>query len=84
MILKMSDTNLVNYRDLATIRTKSMEALSEALGTVGIVYFLGQFSGGSGNWTEERKSVLAGATEADFEKDLAALRKNSLMWHKGD
>ncbi|MDR3262390.1 MAG: hypothetical protein LBT78_11240, partial [Tannerella sp.] len=40
------------------------------------------FSGGSGNRTEERKSILADVTEADFEKDLAALQKNPLMHHK--
>jgi hypothetical protein len=79
----MSDTNVLNYRDAATIRTKGMEVLREALGTVGTVYFLRQFSGGSGNWTEERKSILADVTEADFEKDLAILRKNPLMQHKG-
>jgi hypothetical protein len=66
-----------------SMHSKGMEALNEALGTVGTIYFLRQFSGGSGNWTEERKSILADVTEADFENDLAALRKNPLMQHKG-
>jgi hypothetical protein len=79
----VSDTNILNYRDPAAIRRKGMEALGAALGTVGTIYFLRQFSGGSGNWTEERKSILADVTEEDFERDLAALRKNPLMQHKG-
>jgi hypothetical protein len=70
------NTAEINYRDSVEIRERGLKALSNTLGTVGTVYFLRQFSNGSGNWTEERKTVLANVSEADFEKDLENLRKS--------
>ena len=44
--------------DLSKIRKKGLEALSDALGPVGMVRFLHQFESGVGDYTEERKAWL--------------------------
>jgi hypothetical protein len=75
----MNNSSAINYRNPAEIRAKGFEALSNALGTIGTIYFLRQFSGGSGNWTEDRKSILGNITEQDFEEELAALRKTPFI-----
>jgi hypothetical protein len=66
------------------IREKGFEALTRELGAVGTVYFLRQFSSGKGNWTEDRKTELAGLSVADIEKDIADLRsgQNTLFSHR--
>jgi hypothetical protein len=66
------------------LETKGMEVLTRELGSVGTVYFLRQFNTGKGNWTEERKTELAGISVADIENDIAGLRAsgNSLFSHK--
>jgi hypothetical protein len=71
----MTETTF-NYRNQAEVRAKGLEALTDTLGTVGTVYFLRLFSNGSGNWTEDRKELLADMTEEDFEKELSVLRQN--------
>jgi len=74
---------MVDVHDTRFIREKGMEVLTRELGSVGTVYFLRQFSAGKGNWTEERKTELAGISVADIESDIAALRAsgNSLFSH---
>ena len=44
--------------NLREIRKKGIEALSNALGPVGMVRFLHQFESGSGDYTEERNHWL--------------------------
>lgn len=40
------------------IRSRGIEALTQALGFVGMVRFLHQFDSGSGNYTKEREQWL--------------------------
>jgi len=43
--------------DLSTIRERGLKVLKKELGPAGMVYFVRQFSSGSGNYTEERRSL---------------------------
>lgn len=49
------DTLITNQSEL---RRRGFQALSEALGWVNAVRFLGQFDSGAGNYTEERRALL--------------------------
>jgi hypothetical protein len=68
---------MINVHDARLVRQKGYEALTKTLGSVGTVYFIRQFSSGKGNWTEDRKEILAGLTMADVEKDVAFLREHN-------
>jgi hypothetical protein len=52
----------------AVLRQLGIEALTKALGPVGMVRFMRQFDMGSGNYTEEREALLSGITMEDFER----------------
>ncbi|MDR1564906.1 MAG: hypothetical protein LBS74_08120 [Oscillospiraceae bacterium] len=68
----------INYRDLPAIRKAGLAALKKELGGVGAVYFLRQFSAGSGDYTKERKELLANDTPEEVLKgirDMEAKRK---------
>ena len=80
----MPQTMTVDVHNTRYIREKGFEALTRELGSVGTVYFLRQFSAGKGNWTEDRKTELAGLSMADIEKDISDLRgeENSLFTHR--
>jgi len=47
---------------------KLIEALTNALGPLGMVKFIQQFGGGTGDYTQERKELLAGITMDDFKR----------------
>jgi len=49
------DTLITNQSEL---RNRGFQALTEALGWVNAVRFLRQYDSGSGNYTEERKTLL--------------------------
>ena len=55
----MSNNLVINYHDPYSLRKAGLDALKEKLGSVGTVYFIRQFSTGSGNYTKERESLLA-------------------------
>jgi hypothetical protein len=74
----MNETMMVNVHDQREIQQKGFNALHNALGVVGTVYFLRQFYNGRGNYTEERKELLANVTEENFEHDLALLRSSGV------
>ena len=44
--------------DLSELRNRGFRALTEALGWVNAVRFLRQYEPGSGNYTEERRTLL--------------------------
>lgn len=48
--------------NLSAIREEGFRLLVNGLGTAGAITFLRQFDGGSGNYTEERQSLLEGIT----------------------
>lgn len=51
----------------AMLRQAGLEALTKALGPVGMIRFIRQFEQGSGDYTAEREKLLAGVTMEDFE-----------------
>jgi hypothetical protein len=55
------------------IRQKGLEALRQALGPVGMVRFLQQFDGGSGDYTRDRHQWLEDREIADV---MAQIRQN--------
>jgi len=65
----MSNT-AINYRDFPYIRKAGIAALKKELGSVGAVYFLRQFSAGSGDYTKEREALLANDTPEDVLKSI--------------
>jgi len=50
------------------LRQKGIEALTKALGPVGMARFFQEYGLGSGDYTAERESLLAGLTFEDFER----------------
>lgn len=69
----MNGNTAIDYRNPAAVRKAGMSALQKELGTVGAVYFLRQFEMGTGNYTEEREQLLAGATLDELMKDIRNL-----------
>jgi hypothetical protein len=59
---------------LAQVRASGLEALSKALGPVGLVRFLQQFETGSGDYTSERYLWLGKITVRDLAQELAQRR----------
>jgi hypothetical protein len=50
------------------LRKKGIEALTNALGPVGMARFFQQYGLGIGDYTAERETLLAGITMEDFER----------------
>jgi hypothetical protein len=59
---------------LAQVRAIGLEALSKALGPVGLARFLQQFETGSGDYTSERYQWLGEDTVRDLAQELAQRR----------
>lgn len=57
----------------AQLRRAGLDALARALGTVGMVRFLQQFEGGSGDYTSERHSWLD--AQDDIDKVVDEIRR---------
>ena len=57
--------------NLNTIRSEGYNALTQKLGAAGAIQFLRQIqSGGHGNYTEERRTMLETATVDDIVKQI--------------
>lgn len=52
----------------AALHQLGIEALTKALGPVGMVRFMRQFDMGGGNYTQERETLLSGIAMEDFER----------------
>ncbi len=63
-------------RDLNSIRKMGIEALTEKLGSVGMVEFIRQFDSGYGDYTRERKEWLDDNDVATIAKQIKT-KKNS-------
>ena len=50
----MSNAGTINVNSPAMVRKLGIQALREALGTVGMVRFMQQFEEGSGDYTKEK------------------------------
>ena len=60
--------------NMSEIRKKGIEALTEALGPVGMVRFLHQFESGKGDYTKERKIWLK---EYDINSVVEEIREKN-------
>jgi len=61
----------VQAKPLNEITQQAIEVLSKELGIVATVRFLGQFTTGYGNYTEEREALF---TELTLDQALVAMR----------
>ena len=68
----------VNVYNFGELRQKGIDALTEALGPVGMAYFFRQFEQGHGDYTAERETLLAGVTMEDFEAYVKRSRKEAV------
>lgn len=57
------------------LRKLGLEALSKALGPIGMVRFLHFFETGAGDYTKERKKWLGGVNVGDIVKEIKERRK---------
>jgi len=64
----MTSNSAIDLNNPNLIRQKGIEALTDALGPLGMVKFMQQFGGGTGDYTKERKELLAGITMDDFNR----------------
>ena len=64
---------IANYRDLPAIRKAGLAVLKRELGGLGAIYFLRQYSTGSGDYTKERETLLANDTLVDVLKGIRAM-----------
>jgi len=64
----MTSNSTIDLNNPSLIRQKGIEALTDALGPLGMVKFMQQFGGGTGDYTKERKELLAGITMDDFNR----------------
>jgi hypothetical protein len=65
---EMNSNFTIDLNNPSLIRRKGVEALTNALGPLGMVKFIQQFGGGYGDYTQERKELLAGITMDDFKR----------------
>ena len=64
----MTSNVAIDLNNPSLIRQKGIEALTDALGPLGMIKFIQQFGGGKGDYTNERKALLAGITMDDFKR----------------
>lgn len=62
--------------DPIVVRKIGLEALSKALGPVGMVRFLQQFEAGTGDYTKERERWHKGLDVKAIVKEIKAMRKS--------
>jgi hypothetical protein len=74
----MTAAQPVNYYNPVEVRERGLDALNRELGTVGTIYFIRQFSTGHGDYTQERKSLLAGVTTEDLLHDIDTIENSDL------
>ena len=58
----MNSSPAISFRNPALVHKAGISALQKELGTVGAVYFLRQFSTGTGDYTAEREQLFHGIT----------------------
>ena len=66
------DTLITNQSEL---RHRGFQALTEALGWVNAVRFLRQYDPGSGNYTEERKTLLPDWDASNLVREARKLQE---------
>lgn len=63
----------VYLRPLAEVTQEAIRVLSRELGVADTLRFMGQFTTGSGNYTEERDRLFEGLTLDDILAEVRAL-----------
>lgn len=71
----MSANTAMDYRNPNTIRKMGIEALTKELGPVGMASFIRQYDDGEGDYTAERKKLLAGITLDDILNGIDQQKK---------
>ena len=66
---------IVREPPLPEIRARGLRALARELGPVGLIRFLQQYQTGTGDYTRERKNLLAGVTMDDIARELRKKQK---------
>jgi hypothetical protein len=70
----------IDYHNPALIRRLGIEALTQALGPVGMAYFIRQFDGGSGDYTAERRELLRDVTLDEILDATMTRESNNEIW----
>ena len=60
---------------LSELREKGLKALAKALGPTGMIRFLQQYEGGTGNYTKERKELLKDLKVRDIIREIKIKEK---------
>ena len=60
----------IDYNNPAALRKAGLEALTKALGPLGMALFMRQFEDGYGDYTAERGELLENITLEDIEREL--------------
>jgi len=61
-------------KDLNAIRRLGIDALTEKLGTIGMLEFMRQFDSGYGDYTKERQSWLNDLTIEDISNEIKNMK----------
>ncbi len=67
----------VHPKPLSEITQQAMAVLSEELGVANTLRFIGQFTSGYGNYTEERRELYADMSLDDILAEMKAARQES-------
>ena len=59
------------------IRLRGLAALRKELGRAGLIRFLQHFEAGKGNYTQERRKMLAGLTMSELRQRAARPKKKT-------
>jgi hypothetical protein len=61
---------ITETQPLAEVTSQAIKVLCNEIGVVNTVRFIGQFTAGYGNYTEERRHLLAGLTLDDIVSQI--------------
>ena len=67
----------IEMASVAQITTRALAILSRELGPVSTARFINQFSVGSGDYTQERDSIIGNLTVAEIVAEIKKQRKPS-------
>ena len=62
--------NAITVKDLEVIKQKSLKAIKEAVGPVGLIKFIQMYSNGEGDYTAERREKIKNINRKDFHEFL--------------
>jgi len=69
---------IIEARPLAEITTLALKVLYKEIGIVNTLRFVGQFTTGYGNYTQEREQLFAGMTLDDIVSEIKRKRTQTL------